>query len=103
MYSIIYITTSGESESKKIAKILLQEKLAACVNIIPNITSIYLWNELIEEDSESIMFVKTRSELVEKIINRVQEVHTYEVPCILQIKVKKGSKKYLEWIESELD
>ena len=103
MYSIIYITTSGESESKKIAKILLQEKLAACVNIIPNITSIYLWNELIEEDSESIMFVKTRSELVEKIINRVQEVHTYEIPCILQITVKKGSKKYLEWIESELD
>ena len=103
MYSIIYITTSGESESKKIAKILLQEKLAACVNIVPHITSIYLWNELIEEDSESIMFVKTRSELVEKIINRVQEVHTYEIPCILQITVKKGSKKYLEWIESELD
>ena len=68
MYSIVYITTSGISESKKIAKELLEEKLACCVNIIPSVESMYLWNGKIEEDSESIMVVKTKSILVKEVI-----------------------------------
>ncbi len=70
MYSMVYITTSGALESKKIARKLLEEKLAACINIIPTIESIYLWKGKIEEDSESIMFVKTKSELVGKVIKK---------------------------------
>lgn len=103
MNSIVYITTSGLNESKKIAKMLLEEKLAACINIIPTVESIYLWKGKIEEDSESIMVVKTRSELVENIIKKVEEVHSYEIPCILEITVNKGSKTYLKWMKSELE
>ncbi len=103
MYSIIYITTSEASESKKIAKVLLQEKLAVCVNIVPCINSMYLWKGVIEEDNESLMIVKTKSELFEKIIIRVKEIHSYETPCILKINVENGSKTYLDWIDSELD
>lgn len=99
---MIYITTSGLSESKKIARVLLDEKLAACINIIPVVDSIYLWKGNIEEDNESVMIVKTRSELVETLINRVEEIHTYEIPCILEIKVNNGSKNYLDWMESEI-
>ncbi len=102
MYSMIYITTSGVLESKKIAKKLLAEKLAGCVNIIPSMESMYLWNGEIKEDTESIMLVKTRSDMLEEIIKRVEEIHSYEIPCILQIKVNDGSKNYLEWIESEI-
>jgi len=102
MYSIIYITTSGVSESKKIAVKLLEEKLAACINIIPTIESIYLWKHEIEEDTESIMVVKTRSALVEEVIKRVEDIHSYEIPCILEITINKGSKNYLKWMESEL-
>jgi periplasmic divalent cation tolerance protein len=102
MYSIVYITTSGVIESKKIARNLLEEKLAACINIVPTIESIYLWKGEIEEDSESIMVVKTKSELVEELIKRVEELHSYEIPCILEITVNKGSKNYLKWMESEL-
>ena len=103
MNSIVYITTSGLIESKKIAKMLLEEKLAACINIIPTVESIYLWKGKIEEDSESIMVVKTRSELVENVIKKVEEVHSYEIPCVLEITVNKGSKTYLKWMKSELE
>ena len=74
MYSLVYVTTSKESESKKIARELLKEKLAACINIIPKIESLYLWKGEIEEDSESIMVIKTKSELVEQVIGRIEEL-----------------------------
>ncbi len=102
MYSIVYVTTSGVLESKKIARKLLEEKLAACINIVPNIESIYLWKGEIKEDSESIMVVKTRSELVEEVIKSVEELHSYEIPCIVEITMNNGSKNYLEWVKSEI-
>ncbi len=102
MYSIIYITTSDVSESKKIAIKLLEEKLAVCINIIPTIESLYLWKHEIEEDTESIMVVKTKSRLVDEVIKRVEDIHSYEIPCILEININKGSKNYLKWMESEL-
>lgn len=102
MYSLIYITTSGVSESEKLAKKLLHEKLVACTNIIPEIKSFYLWNGGIEEDEESILIVKTKDDKVDAVIKRVEELHSYETPCILQFEVKKGSKDYLHWMENEL-
>ena len=103
MYSMVYITTSGDLESKKIARKLLEEKLVACINIIPTIGSMYLWKGTIEEDSESIMFVKTKSELVGKVIKRVEQLHSYEIPCILEIRVNNGSNNYLKWMKNELE
>ena len=102
MYSIVYITTSGISESKEIAKKLLEKKLVCCVNIIPSVESMYLWKGEIEEDSESIMVVKTKSKLVKEVINLVEGVHSYETPCILEITVNNGSNNYLKWMETEL-
>ena len=103
MYSFIYVTTSGLSESKKIAKILLGEKLVACTNIIPKIYSLYLWKGEIEEDNESILIVKTLANNVKKVIKKVEEIHSYETPCILEIEVRRGSHNYLQWMENELD
>lgn len=102
MYSLIYITTSGYSESEKIARTLLDERLVACTNIIPQINSLYLWKGEIEEDSESILIAKTKKDKVEEVIKRVEEIHSYQTPCILQFEVKKGSKHYLEWMDGEL-
>ena len=102
MYSIVYITTSGILESEEIAKKLLKAKLACCVNIIPSVKSMYLWKGKIEEDSESIMVVKTMSKLVEEVIKTVEYIHSYETPCILEITINKGSKDYLKWMETEL-
>ncbi|MEN6592001.1 MAG: divalent-cation tolerance protein CutA [Methanobacterium sp.] len=103
MYSLIYITTSESSESKKIAKILLEERLVACTNIIPQINSLYLWKGEIEEDNESVLIAKTKKDKVDQVIKRVEEVHSYETPCILELEVKKGSEGYLQWMEDELN
>jgi periplasmic divalent cation tolerance protein len=102
MYSIIYITTSGVEEARKIAKTLLEDKIVACANIIPVMESIYWWEGNLEEDTESVLLVKTRSELVDKVIDRVKEIHTYQTPCALEIQIKKGSDDYLNWLENAL-
>jgi periplasmic divalent cation tolerance protein len=102
MYSIIYITTSGVDESKKIAKTLLNERIVACCNIIPKIESLYWWEGEIEEDQESLLLTKTRSNLVDKVIARVEEIHSYETPCALEIQIKEGSEDYLNWLDNTL-
>jgi len=102
MYSIIYITTSGIEEAKKIARILLKERLVACTNIIPQIESLYWWEGNIEEDQESLLLAKTGSDLVNKVIDRVEEIHSYETPCALEIQIKMGSENYLNWLDNAL-
>ncbi len=91
MYSIIYITTSDSEEAKQIAKNLLEEKMIACANIIPVMESIYWWEGELEEDVESILLVKTSSKLVDKVIDRVKEIHSYQTPCALELQIKNGS------------
>lgn len=102
MYSIIYITTSDVDEAKKIAKTLLDERLVACCNIIPQIESLYWWEGEIEEDQESLLLTKTHSNLVDKVISRVEEIHNYETPCALEIQIKEGSEDYLDWLKNSL-
>jgi len=102
MYSMVYITTSGVEEAKKIAMTLLKEKIVACANIIPKMESIYWWEGELEEDVESILLVKTRSDMVDKVIDMVREIHSYQTPCALEIQIKKGSEDYLNWLEDAL-
>ncbi len=103
MYAFVYITTSGIDESKMIAEELVKEKLAACVNIVPLIESIYLWKGEIEEDKESLIIAKTREEYIDKIIKRVKEIHSYETPAILAIPIIRGSEDYLDYLDKELE
>ncbi len=103
MYSMVYVTASDVEEAKKIAKTLLKEKIVACANIIPQMESIYWWEGDLEEDVESILLLKTRCELVDKVIDRVIEIHSYQTPCALEIQIKKGSKDYLNWLENALE
>ncbi len=96
-YYLIYITTKDEEEAKKIGKTLVEEKLAACVNIHPT-KSIYWWEEEIMEESEIAMLVKTKAELVDEVIKRVKQLHSYEVPCIISLPIEKGYPDFLKWI-----
>jgi periplasmic divalent cation tolerance protein len=100
MFVAVYITCSGEKEAEKIGRILVEKKLVACVNIIPNIKSIYRWNNKIEKSNETLIFGKTRESLKNRIIKTVKENHSYEVPCITFLPVT-GDIDYLKWVENE--
>jgi periplasmic divalent cation tolerance protein len=97
MFAIVYITTGNMEEAKQIAKKLVKEKLAACVNMFP-ITSIYRWDG-IQEDNEVAMIIKTTYEQLEKIEIMVKEIHSYTVPCIISFSIDWGSRDYLDWID----
>ena len=88
--------------AKDVAERLVKERLAACINIIDGVLSIYWWNGRVEEASESLLLIKTRSELFEKLKKRIVEVHPYETPEVVALKIEDGLKEYLEWIDESL-
>jgi periplasmic divalent cation tolerance protein len=96
---VVFITTSNEDEAGKIAKAVVEEKLAACVNIIKGIRSIYSWQGKIEDDEEVLMVLKTRESLFDALAKRVKELHSYTVPEIIAMPIVKGSEDYLNWIK----
>ena len=102
-YIIVFITVPDFEVGKRIGDILIEEKLAACVNITSEIKSIYLWKGDIEHDSEHLLIVKTRKDKFECLENRIKEIHPYEVPEIVAVPVISGSKDYLSWIDETLD
>ena len=94
----IYITAGSEEEAAGIGKTLIEERLAACINILP-VRSIYRWEGSLEDEAEVAAFIKTRDSLAEKVIDRVKSLHSYEVPCIVVLPIKQGNPDYLQWIE----
>ena len=96
-YSIITTTCPNKEQAKEIAKHLVERGLAACVQMFP-IESIYLWKDKICEENEIVLFIKSRTELFEKITEMIKEIHTYEVPEIVQTPIIGGLAEYLKWI-----
>ncbi|KZX16490.1 divalent-cation tolerance protein CutA [Methanobrevibacter cuticularis] len=103
MIALIYITTSNEEEALKIGSKMVKERLAACCNVIKDMKSIYWWENKIANDNESILLLKTLDKNVDKIIQKVEEIHSYENPCILALPIIKSSDSYLKWIEEEIE
>ncbi|MEM5812337.1 MAG: divalent-cation tolerance protein CutA [Candidatus Aenigmatarchaeota archaeon] len=102
MYFIAYVTAKNAQEARKIGETVIKEKIAACANIIPSIESVYWWNGKIEKGKESLIILKTKKSLVKKLVKRIIEIHSYEVPCIEIIPVVDGNKDYFNWIEESL-
>ncbi|MFN3787281.1 MAG: divalent-cation tolerance protein CutA [Sulfurihydrogenibium azorense] len=98
-YIVVLITTSSFEEAKKIANYLVENKLAACVNIIEKVNSIFFWKGNIENYDESLMIVKTKKDLFEKLKEEVKKLHSYTVPEIIALPIIDGSEDYLNWIE----
>lgn len=101
MVAVVYTTIDNIQDARKIAKTLIEEQLVACVNIVPNIESIYRWRGKIEEDSEFALIIKTIDDNIEKTIRRVKELHSYELPDIIVLPVVGGLKEYLDYIVNE--
>lgn len=99
-YIIILSNTNSMDSAETISTFLVKEKLAACVNIIPKIKSIYSWDNKIEKDEEFLMVIKTKQALFELVKEKIILLHPYEIPEIISIKIDDGTTDYLNWIKN---
>lgn len=100
----VYVTTKDREEAVQIGTKIVEEKLAACANIINGMESIYRWKGNIETDNECILILKTSYNNVGKLSKRVKELHSYEVPCIISLNIaeQEGNEDYLNWIRDSV-
>ncbi|MCK4910531.1 MAG: divalent-cation tolerance protein CutA [Thermodesulfovibrionales bacterium] len=96
---VVIVTASNEEEAAKIGKALVDERLAACANIVPKIRSIYRWEGKVQDDPETLMLIKTTDGAFDALLKRVKELHSYSVPEIIALPIGAGSSDYLSWIE----
>jgi periplasmic divalent cation tolerance protein len=99
---LILTTTSSESEAKKIAQMLVERRLAACVNVIPRMHSVYRWKDKVESAEEFLLLIKTRKESESAVQAAIRELHSYDVPECISIPIDGGSAEYLKWITESL-
>ncbi len=95
---VVFVTTNSIDEARKIGNTLVQERLIACVNIIPQVESIFYWQEKVCNEKEALMIIKTRKSLINDIIKRVKSIHSYSVPEIIALPIISGSEDYLKWV-----
>jgi periplasmic divalent cation tolerance protein len=100
----IVLTTAGsQQEAQRIARTLVDRRLAACVNIIPQIQSIYRWQGNVEDAQEWLLLIKTTNQAFERIRDAIRELHSYELPECISVSVEDGSAAYLNWISESVD
>lgn len=100
---IAYSTTPNETTANEIAHYLINAKLAACVNLIPQVKSIYCWNNEIIEDNEILMMIKSEKSKQQNLIDTLVEIHPYDTPEVIIIPIENGFKGYLNWIHTSLN
>src|SRR5271166_3607915 len=99
---LILTTAGSEKEAQTIARSLVERRLAACVNIIPQVSSIYRWEGKVEEAREWLLIVKTTAAAFEKVRDAISELHSYELPECICLAIEDGSSGYLQWITASV-
>ena len=99
--SIVFVTAGNEEEAARIARELVEQRLAACANIAPRIRSIYRWQGQVHDEQECLIIIKTRTSNFEALQAKVRELHSYEVPEIITFPVAAGLPRYLDWVMAE--
>jgi len=96
--AVVLVTCANQAQGESIARSLVGERLAACVNLVGGIRSIYRWRDQLEDDRETLLLVKTRTQLLGRLERRVRELHTYEVPEVVALRIHRSSRPYLDWL-----
>jgi periplasmic divalent cation tolerance protein len=102
MFYIVFSTASDKDEANSLVERLVGEKLVACANVIDGVSSTYWWRGKIERASEVIIVMKTSREKLDRLIDRIRELHSYEVPEIIAVPIERGLPEYLGWIRGSL-
>lgn len=98
---VVLVTATSSAQARRIARALLQSRLAACVNFVP-VDSMFLWKGEIQEEEEVLLIIKTRAEAFDHLMSAVKTTHTYDTPEIIGTPVVMGSREYLKWIDDEV-
>jgi periplasmic divalent cation tolerance protein len=98
----VYVTAASMDEASRIGRALVEERLAACANVMGGMRSIYRWEGAIEEADEAVLIAKTRADAFESLAARVRELHAYECPCIVALPLAAGDEAYLRWIREQV-
>lgn len=101
-YVVLFITTAADEEAQLISRVLLEQRKAACINIVPSVSSLFWWQGSIDSAQESLLVVKTRAPLVVEIVQLVKEIHSNDVPEIIALPIVAGNQDYLEWLDREI-
>ena len=99
---IIFVTAPNEEEASRLASALVEERLAACVNIVPAITSIYRWQGNVTRDSETLLIIKSSESRYSELERRIKELHSYTTPEVIALKIERGSDAYLQWLRESV-
>ncbi len=102
VFAFFYTTTPDVNVGRQIAQSLVEAKLAACVNLIPHITSFYCWENKMQEQAECILLIKSKSSLSPQIQEKILSMHPYDCPAILQLPIEQGAADFLKWAENAL-
>jgi periplasmic divalent cation tolerance protein len=102
MFYIVLTTAKDGAEAEHISERLIDERLAACVNVLPAVSSTYRWKGRVEHAGEVLLLIKTSNEKLDRLMVRVKELHSYEIPEILALPIERGSPEYLKWLEDSL-
>jgi periplasmic divalent cation tolerance protein len=99
---IVFCTAGSQEEARKIARALVERRLAACVNIVPGIESIYRWEGKVDDGREWLLLIKTSAKFFFAVRDAIRELHSYELPECIAVTIEDGSPEYLQWLESSL-
>ena len=94
----VYMTAGSMEEARKVGAALIEDKLAACVNAIDGMKSMYWWDGEVQEDAEVVLIAKTTRDLLDELTARVKQVHSYDVPCIVALPIEGGNRDFIDWI-----
>lgn len=98
---LIYITAPSAEEALTLGRALVEERLAACANVLPGAVSVYWWEGKLAEEPEAVLILKTRADLVEALTDRVRALHPYTCPCVVALPIAAGNPAFLDWIGAE--
>ena len=101
-YIVVLVTTGTVEEANKIAAVLLEQRKAACVNIVPRVNSRFWWQGELDSAEESLLIVKTRASLLDEVASLVKEAHSYDVAEVIALPIVGGNRDYLDWMDKEL-
>ena len=101
-FIVVYVTAGSPAEGEHLARALVEEQLAACVNRIAPVQSVYRWQGKVEQSEEQLLIIKTRKALFTTLGKRVRELHSYSVPEIIALPIIDGSDDYLQWLDEQV-